>query len=77
MFCGRFLGRKLGIAALGLLWYVRDLFILNLLAVIIKKIVDFMPIPMLILTMTVWLAKIPIPGIGSFPPVSSFGATIW
>ena len=44
-----------GKPALTLLWYVRDLFLLNLLAVGIKKLVDRLPILTLILTI-VWCA---------------------
>ena len=45
------------------LWYVRDLFLLNLLAVPIKKLVDWMPIPVLIASVGLWLAGVNVPGI--------------
>lgn len=48
------------------LWYVRDLFILNLLAVPIGKLVDRLPIPMAILTAVGWLFNIDIPGIQGY-----------
>ena len=48
------------------LWYVRDLFILNLLAIPIKKLIDLLPIPMLGLTLVVWLCDIQIPGIQGY-----------
>lgn len=43
------------------LWFLRDLFILNIIAVIIKKIVDKIPIIILILLSIIWLSGIIIP----------------
>ncbi len=51
---------------LSVLWYVRDLFLLNLLALPIKKVVDWLPVPVLIATMTLWISGISIPGIGTY-----------
>lgn len=45
------------------LWYVRDLFLLNLLAIPIKKLVDWQPVPVLILTVALWLCPWDLPGI--------------
>ena len=42
------------------LWYVRDLFLLNLLAKPIQKLVDKFPIPVLVLVMAVWFLGIPV-----------------
>lgn len=51
---------------LTVLWYVRDLFILNLLAIPIKKLIDLLPIPMLALTLVLWFCEIQIPGIQDY-----------
>lgn len=48
------------------LWYVRDLFLLNLLAIPIKKVVDWLPIPALVATLAVWVLDIQIPGIQDY-----------
>lgn len=45
---------------LSVLWYVRDLFLLNLLAVPIKKLVDLFPVTMLIMTLAVWIMDLPL-----------------
>lgn len=55
-----------GKPALTILWYVRDLFILNLLAIPIKKLVDWLPVPMLILTAVIWFFDLPIPVLGAY-----------
>lgn len=56
------------------LWYVRDLFILNLLAIPIRKLIDLLPIPMLVLTLVVWFGQIRIPGIQEYSlPFFVFG----
>lgn len=56
------------------LWYVRDLFILNLLAIPIKKLIDLLPIPMLVLTLVLWFGDIQIPGIQDYSlPFFVFG----
>lgn len=44
---------------LSVLWYVRDLFLLNLLAKPIQRLVDKFPIPVFILTAIVWLFDFP------------------
>ena len=44
---------------LSVLWYVRDLFVLNILAIPLKKLVDLLPIPVLILTLAVWIFDVP------------------
>ncbi len=44
---------------LTVLWYVRDLFVLNILAIPLKKLVDLLPIPVLILTLAVWIFDVP------------------
>ena len=44
---------------LSVLWYVRDLFLLNLLAPVIKKLVDLLPVPMLVLTLVAWIFRLP------------------
>ncbi|MBQ3215958.1 MAG: acyltransferase [Oscillospiraceae bacterium] len=59
-----------GKPALTVLWYVRDLIILNLLAVPIKKLVDWLPIPMLILTIVMWFVGVPIPVLGGYSLVA-------
>lgn len=51
---------------LTVLWYLRDLFILNLLAVPVKKLVDLLPIPTLVLALAIWLLDIPTPGIQAY-----------
>ena len=55
-----------GKPALTILWYVRDLFILNLLAIPLKKLVDWLPVPMLILTTALWFFGVPIPVLGAY-----------
>lgn len=56
------------------LWYVRDLFLLNLLAIPIKKLIDCLPIPVMVLTLVVWVADIRIPGIQAYSlPFFLFG----
>lgn len=51
---------------LSTLWYVRDLFLLNLLAIPIRKLVDLLPIPTLIATLVLWFSGVYIPGIQSY-----------
>ena len=48
------------------LWYIRDLFILNLLAPIIKKIVDLMPEVVVIIASIVWFSGISTPFIHTY-----------
>lgn len=48
------------------LWYVRDLFILNVLATPLRKLIDRMPVPMLVLTLVLWFGDIHIPGIQDY-----------
>lgn len=56
------------------LWYVRDLFILNLLAIPIKKLIDWLPVPMLVLTLVLWFGDIQIHGIQDYSiPFFIFG----
>lgn len=43
------------------LWFLRDLFVLNLLAIVIKKIVDKAPVLLLILMAVLWFSNISIP----------------
>lgn len=45
---------------LTVLWYVRDLFLLNLLSKPIQKLVDRFPLPCLMLVLCVWLFDIPL-----------------
>lgn len=45
--------------ALTLLWYVRDLFILNIFALNIKKLVDRYPIAVAVLTIAYWFSSFP------------------
>lgn len=45
---------------LTVLWYVRDLFLLNLLAKPIQKLVDKFPVPVLALVLCVWLFDLPL-----------------
>ena len=54
---------------LTVLWYVRDLFLLNLLAKPIQKVVDRYPIPVLILVLCVWMFDIPLYYIQSYSVV--------
>lgn len=46
---------------LTVLWYVRDLFLLNLLALPLKKLVDFLPLPTLLAVVLLWVCDVPIP----------------
>lgn len=45
---------------LTVLWYVRDLFLLNLLAKPIQKLADKFPIPVLVLILIVWILDTPV-----------------
>ena len=45
---------------LTVLWYVRDLFLLNLLSQPIRRLVDRFPLPCLVLVLCVWLLDIPL-----------------
>lgn len=43
------------------LWFLRDLFLLNILAIVIKKIVDKAPVLLLVLLAGLWFSNIAIP----------------